>query len=195
MAYTTVADLKAYLGISVSSDDILLTSLIARAQAAIDAYCSRTFEASTDTTRYYTVGVDTDGDMLHLDRDCAAITTVKTNADATSPTTLTAATDYITHPRSDTPYYAIQLLGSSNYSWTYTNNPENGITVTGKFAYSTSAPASIVHACIRLAAYFYRQKDAGVYDTTAIPDAGIIQVPQGIPRDVQLLLAPYVRAN
>jgi hypothetical protein len=45
-----------------------------------------------------------------------------------------------------------------------------------------------------LAGYYYRQKDAGVFDTTAIPDMGVIQVPQGIPRDVQLILNPYRKA-
>lgn len=195
MAYTTAAYLRQYLGVESEAEDVLLSDLIARAQSAIDHYCGRTFESSTDTTRNFEVGKDTDGDTLYLDRDLCSITTVKTDADATSPVTLTANTDYITHPRTDTPYYAIQLLGSSSYSWTYTSNPEMGVTVTGKWAYSTSAPNDIVHATIRLAAYFYKQKDAGVYDTTAIPDAGVIQVPQGIPRDVQLILAPYVRAN
>jgi len=32
-----------------------------------------------------------------------------------------------------------------------------------------------------------------VFDTTAIPSAGIIQVPQGIPADVRMLLDPYVK--
>jgi hypothetical protein len=189
MAYTTAALLKTYLGATGSGDDTLLTALIARAQSAIDHYTGRTFEASGDTTRKFTVGVDTDGNMLYFDEDCAAITTVKTNADDGSGGTTIAAAYYITYPRNRTPYYAIEILNT--YSWEYTTDAENGITVAGKWAYSTTAPDDIVHATIRLAAYFYRQKDAGVFDTTAIPDAGIIQIPQGIPRDVQLILNPY----
>jgi len=189
MAYTTAALLKTYLGVSGSGDDTLLTALIARAQSAIDHYTGRTFEASGDTTRKFTVGVDTDGNMLYFDEDCAAITTVTTNADNGSGGTTIAAAYYVTYPRNRTPYYAIEILNT--YSWEYTTDAENGITVAGKWAFSTSAPDDIVHATIRLAAYFYRQKDAGVFDTTAIPDAGIIQIPQGIPRDVQLILNPY----
>lgn len=194
MAYTTAALLKTYLGVSGSGDDTLLTALIARAQSAIDHYTGRTFEASSDTTRYYSVGEDTKGDTLYLDADLCSITSIITDADSTSPVTL-AITEYITLPRNITPYHAIRILGSSSNSWTYTDNHEKGVSVTGKFAYSTSAPDDIVHATIRLSGYYYKQKDAGVFDTTAIPDAGIIQVPQGIPRDVQLILAPYVRAS
>lgn len=192
MAYSNVANLKNYLGISGSTDDKLLDFLIYRAQDAIDNYCGRRFESTADGTHYFTVGVDTDGRMLYLDDDLAQITSIITDADATSPVTL-ATTEYVTHPRNNTPYHAIELLSSSDNSWTYTTDAQNGVTVTGRWAWSVSAPAAIVHACTRLAGYFYRQKDAGVFDTTAIPDVGIIQVPQGIPRDVQLMLAPFKR--
>jgi hypothetical protein len=191
MAYTTAALLKTYLGVTSATDDTLLTALIARAQSAIDHYTGRTFEASADSTRKFTVGVDTDGRMLYFDEDCAAITTVTTNADDGSGGTTIANTYYVTHPRNRTPYYAIEILSSADYSWEYTNDPTAGITVTGKWAFSTAAPDDIVHATLRLAGYYYRQKDAGVFDTTAIPDVGIIQIPQGIPKDVQMILNPY----
>lgn len=192
MAYTTVANLKTYLGITGGTDDILLASLISRAQKKIDSDVGFTFEASADATRKFTVGVDTEGDTLTLDTWLCSITSIITNADATSPVTLTAS-EYVTEPRNTTPYYAIRILSSSTNTWTYTTNPENGVTVTGKWAWSTTAPDDIVHACTRLAGYFYRQKDAGVFDVTAIPDAGVIQVPQGIPRDVRLILDGYLR--
>lgn len=192
MAYSNVANLKTYLGITGTADDQLLDYLIDRAQGTIEDYCGRRFESSADSIHRFTVGVDTDARMLYLDDDLAQITSIVTDADATSPVTL-ATTEYITHPRNKTPYHAIELLSSSDNSWTYTTNPQNGITITGRWAWSVTAPPEIVHACTRLAGYFYRQKDAGIYDTTAIPDAGIIQVPQGIPRDVQMILAPYRR--
>lgn len=191
MSYATTQLLRTYLDVDAAADDTLLLALIVRAQKAIESYCGRVFEASADSTRKFTVGVDTDGRWLYLDEDLASITSVVTNADADSPTTLTANTDYITHPRNRTPYHAIEITTSSSYDWTYSDDPTSGVTVTGKWAWSTSAPNDIVHACIRLAAYYYKQKDAGVLDTTAIPEAGIIQVPQGMPRDVQMILAAY----
>lgn len=192
MAYLTNTELKTYLGVTGAGDDTLLTNLISYAQKAIESYTGRVFEAAADTTRKFTVGEDTDEEILFFDEDLCAITSIITDADGSSPVTLTTA-EYVTQPRNTTPYYAIKLLPSCAHSWTYSTDPQTGITVTGKWAWSTTVPNDIKHACTRLAAYFYRQKDAGVYDTTAIPDAGVIQVPQGIPRDVQLILNPYVR--
>ena len=192
MAYTTESTVRTYLGSSTSGDAVLLTSLIARAQAAIDIYCGRTFEhSSVGATRYYTVGEDTYGRMLFLDEDLCSITNIVTDADGTPTTVLT--TEYVTYPRNITPYTEIRLLSSTTKSWDYTNDPENGVYITGKWSYSSSAPEDIVHACIRLSAFYYRQKDAQVFDVTAIPDAGVITMPQGMPKDVQMLLNPYRR--
>ena len=193
MAYTTAALVKSYLGITGTGDDTLLGLLIVQAQDAIDDYTQRTFEAASDTTRLYTVGVDTDGRYLYLDEDLCSITTVTTNADASSPTTLTDETDFITIPRNKTPYIALEIMRGSNYTWTYTDDPELGVSIVGKFAYSTSPPANIVHATERLVGYYFRQKDSQVFDVTAIPDAGVITVPVGIPADVKKILEVYRR--
>ena len=191
--YATVAELKTYLGITGATDDTLLTSLLARAQKAIETYCGRIFEASADATHNFVVGEDTDGDCLWFDDDLSQITSVITDADGASPVTLVRNTDYITQPRNTTPWYGLKMLGSSNNFWDYTGNAEMGVTVTGRWSYSVTPPQDIIHANIRLAGFYYRQKDAQVFDTTAIPDAGVITIPQGIPKDVQLILQPYRR--
>ncbi len=195
--YCTIADLKAYLGISGTSDDTLLTNLIARAQKAIEVYCRRVFKCAADTTRYFTVGVDTEGDSLWFDEDLCqlgATTPVITDADGT-PVSLTRNTDFVTVPRNTTPWYGLKILPNSNYYWDYTGNPEMGITVSGRWAYSVTPPDDILHACLRLAGYFYRQKDSQVFDVTAIPDAGVMTVPQGLPKDVRMILDNYKKAT
>jgi hypothetical protein len=193
MTYCTVADVKEYLDVQATDDDALLGDLIDRAQKAIDSHTRRTFEdPGADDTREYTVGIDTDGLNLYFDEDIYSITTVVSDADNASPTTI-ASSDYVTIPRNTTPYYGIKILGSSNETWDYTDDPENGIEITGRWAYSSEAPDDIVQACARWAAYMYRQRDSQVFDVTAIPDAGVIQIPKGIPADVKMLLEPYVR--
>ncbi len=194
MSYLTVNDLKAYLNITESTDDNLLVTLIAAAQKAVESHTRRVFEASADAIRYFTVGVDTDGATLLLDRDLCAITSIITNADSTSPITL-ATTEYFTKPRNHTPYYEIVIAGSSGQSWRYASDAEAGIKVTGKWAYSLTAPADIVQACRRLAGYAYKQRDAQVFDVTAFPDQGQIIIPKGMPQDVKILLAPYIRVT
>lgn len=189
MAYTTAALVKTYLGETGSGDDTLLGTLVSAAQSWIDQYADRTFEAAADSTRYFDcLSPTVSGSRLWLDHDLASIKTI-TNGDGV----VVASGEYVTEPRNSTPYFAIDLLPSKGKSWTYSTDPQKAIAIEGKWAFSATAPAVIQQACTRLAAYLYRQKDAQVFDVTAMPEAGVITVPQGMPRDVKLILAPYVR--
>lgn len=193
MAYASVAQLRAYMGLDVNDDDPLLESLLTRAQFAIDNYTHRTFEAAADTTKLFDAEQDTSDHYMVLDwtpyvLDLCQITTV-INGDGTS----ISASSYVTNPRNQTPWYGLRFKLNSGLYWTFDQDPENAISITGRWAYSVTAPADIVHATVRMATYMYRQKDANTFDVTAIPGAGVIEVPQGIPRDVGKILEPYRR--
>jgi hypothetical protein len=191
MAYTVLADVKEYLSIptGTTSDDDLITDLIGRAQAYIDSYTGYTFEAAEDSDRTFDAVADVDGAMLHFDTMIAAITTV-TNGDSVEVT----SGQYTTEPRNVTPYYAIRLLSSSGVSWTYSTDPEDAITVTGKWAWSTTAPSDIVQACVRLVAFMYRQKDTSAdVDRPLLTGDGNVIMPSALPTDVKALLSPYRR--
>jgi len=188
MSYVTLTDLKAYLGITNTTDDAVLIGMIAAAQTGIDSWCGRTFEAAADSTKYLDAADDVDGAWLYLPDDLAQITTI-TNGDSTTVTTA----DYVTQPRNRAPYYALKLKADSDVAWTYEDAPENAISISGRWAYSVTPPADIVQACRRYAAYLYRQRDASVFDVTAQVDIGMITIPQGIPADVEKLLNPYRR--
>lgn len=188
MSYCSTSDVKTYLGVAGAGDDALIAALISRAQAAIDRHCNRTFEATSNTTRYYdAIGPHIAGRVMYLDRDLCAISSV-TNGDGTA----IGAGDYVTRPRNESPYYAIQLKTTAAQLWTYADDWERAIAITGKWAYSESAPADVVQAAIRLAAFYYRQKDAPLQDVTAI-EAGVVVKPLAIPDDVRALLASYRR--
>jgi len=188
MAYCSVVDVKNYLGITESTDDVLIADKVEAAQAAIDAYTHRTFEASADSTRYFdAVGRHIMGRTLYLDADLCSITTV-TNGDDV----VISSSEYTTRPKNETPYYAIKILGSSGKLWTYADDYEDAISITGRWAWSTTAPDDIKDACVRWASYKYRQKDAQMYDVTAI-EAGVVVRPFGVPPDIQAMLAPYVK--
>lgn len=192
MAYCSLSDLREYLGNPPTTDNPLLTNLIPRAQSIINAYTQRVFEASGDTTRYFDAVEDVD----HLQRtlylgqnDLCQITTV-TNGDSTVLTT----SDYTTLPKNYTPYYALKIKLNSSNVWTYTDSPEDAIAITGRWAYSVTAPSDIQHACIRLAVWLYRQKDASALgDVGSISQSGVVVQPAALPSDVQLLLMPYKR--
>lgn len=157
MAYTATATVKTLLGISDSDDDTLIGTLLAQAQEMIDVYCARTFEASANTSRTFDSDRDVDGATLYLDEDLASINSI-TNGDGDVLTT----SEYTTEPRNRTPYYAIRLLPSSGVYWqanSTTKDTEDAITISGKWAYSTSAPAGIVRATEELTVLLYRQRD------------------------------------
>jgi len=185
MAYTTAADLKTYLGIEQSNttDDALLTALIARAQAIIDAQVGRTFEAAADTIRYFTYA-DLDGLTLWFGADCAQITAI-VNGDGAP----VAPSSYWTEPRNITPYYGAKLKPQIGLAW---DGWTDDIAVTGRWAYSVTAPADIVQACIRLAAWLYRLRDNAQADQ-AIVAGNVTVLPATLPNDVLTILAQYRR--
>lgn len=202
MVYTTNTAVKTYQKITGSGDDDLIDDLIDRAQKAIETYCGRAFEAATET-RYFDVpsgegevwidGVVRSGvnaRTLWLDKDLLTVTTLTNGNDEEIEDT-----EYDLIPKNYTPKYAIRLKQSTTVAWQGSDDgdTEDVIQVTGTWGYSTEPPDDIVHACIRLASYYYRQREAQVFDTTAIPEAGVITIPQGIPADVKLILDPYVR--
>ena len=187
--YTTLNDLKTYLGISGTGDDTLLASILTRASEAIDSYTRRTFAASESTRYFDAIGEHIiDGRILYFDHDLYSVTTV-TNGDGNT----ISSTYYRLVSRNETPYYAIRLISSYTSTWTYTTNWEDAISITGKWGYSVTPPHDIVQATLRWGGYMYKQKDAQVFDTTAIPEAGVIQIPAGIPADVKMMLRPYRR--
>lgn len=186
MAYASLDDLTTYLGIDDSTtDDGLLARLLARAQAAVDAFTRRTFEADADATRWHTLD-NVWGRQLTFDGDLCAITSI-TNGDGA----MVAASEYHTLPRNRTPFYSAELWPDSVTAWDADRDGQ--IAVTGRWAYSLTAPADVTHATVRLAAWLYRQKDNAAADqTVVIGDTTIL--PARLPSDVQQLLRPYRRA-
>lgn len=189
MTYCSLAQMKTYVGATDNDDDALLTDCITRAEAVIDRATKRTFEASADSTRTFDAQQDVAGRTLYLDADLCAITSI-TNGDGAAITAL----QVVSEPRNHAPYYALTLKASTGLAWTYETDPEDAISVTGRWAYSTTPPADIEQACVRLAAWLYRQKDSSSdLDRPMVSMDGATLLPAQIPADVQRMLQPYVR--
>jgi len=184
--YTTLDSLKAYLGVETSADDGLLGDLIGRASAAVDALCNRTFSADEDSTRTFDARLDVTGRTLWLDADLCALTSLVNGDGATIP-----PGDLLLWPRFGPPWSEIRLLRAADVAWTYDDGPENAISVSGRWAYSVEPPADVVQATVRLAAWFYRQKDVG-YEPARPTFAGVTYSAD-LPSDVLTLLTPYRR--
>ena len=192
MAYTDASTLKQYLDITSSTDDALLTSLIARAQKAIDTYTQRTFEASADTTKYFdAVRPYVNGALLSwetLGLDLCAVTTV-TNGGGTT----ISSSNYVTAPRNTTPYYGLQLKANSGITWTYDTDWESAISITGRWAYSTSAPDDVAAVCIELASLMYKRRDTNSDINRPVIAGNATILPAGLSAESRQVLDSYKR--
>lgn len=186
--YITVEQLKNYLGIAItnSDDDNLLSEIIEHSQSFVESYTGKKFKIATDTTKYFDVECDVYKRTLYLDNEIAQITSI-TNGDSTVITT----SSYVTEPRSDGPFFAIKLKDDANVNWTYSTTPENAIQIVGRWGYTVSPPNDIKQAVYRLCAYFYRQKDSGVFEVTSFVEGGAMEIPMGIPKSVLQILNHY----
>ena len=186
MSYASTVQVKEYLGItSTVVDDNLLEDLIERAEGLIDAYTGRSFE-STTVTKYFGEG-DTDGqDLIFYGDDLLTITKL-TNGDAVEIT----SGNYRLFPRNDNPKWMLRL--DEAYSWNFSDG-NSEISVAGTWGYSATPPLDIQHACVRLAAFLYRQKDNSAdIDRPMITGDGVTIMPTNLPADVTRLLDRYKR--
>jgi hypothetical protein len=186
MSYATAVQVKEYLGISGTVvDDNLLDDLIERAEGLIDAYTGRSFESTTATKLFTSDSIDGQ-DLLLYGEDLLTVTKL-TNGDGVE----IAAGSYRLFPRNDSPKWLIRLDESK--SWNFSDS-DSEISVEGTWGYSATAPADIIHACIRLAAFLYRQKDTSAdIDRPMITGDGVTIMPSALPVDVTRVLDRYKR--
>ena len=191
MTYTDGTSVKAYLSITGTADDALIGTFVSQAQKIVESYTQRVFDGSGTSARYFDAVVDVDDHTLLFDEDVYSIVSVKNRADSATPVTI-GTSGYVTLPTNRKPYYGIRLLTSGNNEWDYEEDPERGILVTASWRYSESAPADIVHATTRLAAFLYRQKDSSAdLDRPLLTGEGVTILPSQIPHDVRQILEPY----
>jgi len=196
MTYTTYAIVKAELKLTNDTDQTLITGYATLAQRIIEAPLpmgtGRVFEASSDTTKYFDAPTRSGGGspaVLDLrGQDLCAITSV-TNGDGTA----LPGTAYVTRPRDTPPYYAIQLRQTPGYVWVWDDDgPEGAIAITGKWAYSTTAPLDIQRCATRLAVWMYKSRDNAGFDVDIKTDEGLI-LGARMPADIRQMIKAYQR--
>jgi hypothetical protein len=131
--YCTVDELKTYLSITTSTDDVLLATLVNAAHQRINDDTRRNFEATADTVRYFDGACDVQGRTLDLWTDLSYITSLVSDG------TTIPSTDYVTDPRNSTPWSSIRLRTTSAYQWSFTT-PEDSIVITGRWAVMNNKP-------------------------------------------------------
>ena len=190
MSYTTLEDLKAELGYPEddATYDTLLQQKLDEATAFIERHTEKRFGVTTDTTRYLDAVDDVDNRRLWLGAWCAGITSI-VNGDGVAVT----ADQYATYPYNETPFFSVRLKLSSGLAWTYDDDPEGAIAVTGKWGYAIDVPADVAAACTLIATHLFRRREnsGGDLDRTVVV-AGATLLPAALPREAMDLLKNYL---
>lgn len=186
--YVTLAELKAWLTITDTTDDTLLENACTTASRLVDLYCRRRFYAATET-HYFTPR----DPLSLLTPDLLTVTTLKqdNDGDGVYEEVWTSTDDYLLRPREAAsavppgPFWEVSVRPSSSRSFAV-GVPDN-IEIVGSWGYSASTPEPIRDATRIQAARLFRRKDSifGVAGTgelgqlvmlkgTMDPDATII---------------------
>jgi len=181
MSLVTLAELKSYLGIVSSSEDTILSQVIAAAQDFIEKYTDRYFEPRNEVRRYRWYSPL----EIALDQDLLVLNNLYLESTGNPPV---SNTDIQLWPFNTESKSVIQLIRM----YFPTKMPAEWL-VDGVWGFSSAVPPVIKQACLRLSAYMYRQKDAQIFDVTAMPEIGQMVIPQGIPKDVAVILQPFRR--
>jgi hypothetical protein len=191
MSYATLAEFKAAVGITDSTDDTALQSVLDATDTLIDLYCDRkTGFGTASETRYYTA----EDYQYVLTDDLVSVTTLQTDDDAngTYETTWTAGTDYVLAPRNAAldgfPYTEIDT--SVTWPRNFPKDVYLGVKVVGVFGFP-AVPAAVKQAEIIQAGAVWNSRTApfGVIGSADL--GGILRMSRALHPEAALILEPY----
>jgi hypothetical protein len=195
MSYASLSEFKAAVGITDSTDDTALQSVLDATDTLIDLYCDRkTGFGTASETRFYTAE---DYEYVLTD-DLVSITTLQTDDDAngTYETTWTAGTDYVLAPRNAAldgfPYTEIDT--SVTWPRNFPKDVYLGVRVVGVFGFP-SVPAAVKQAEIIQAGAVWNSRTApfGVIGSADL--GGILRMSRALHPEAALILEPYRKRN
>tara|TARA_R110002126_G_scaffold142433_1_gene288275 strand:+ start:636 stop:1229 length:594 start_codon:yes stop_codon:yes gene_type:complete len=190
--YTTLADVKASLGIPSGStgEDTYITASINAAEQEIDNYCGRTFVA--DGAASARVFQPYDGVKVLLDdfyTDTGLVVKTDTSNDGTYATTLTIDTDFIYNGNS-APF---NILYNVSGAFPRYLNARPTVQVTAKWGYEAAVPAAVSQAALIMGARLFQRRSSplGVM-AGVVSEFGAVRVNKLDP-DFRSLLAGFRR--
>jgi hypothetical protein len=191
MSYASLSEFKAAVGITDSTDDTALQSVLDATDTLIDLYCDRkTGFGTASETRFYTAE---DYEYVLTD-DLVSVTTLQTDDDAngTYETTWTSGTDYVLAPRNAAldgfPYTEIDT--SVTWPRNFPKDVYLGVRVVGVFGFP-SVPAAVKQAEIIQAGAVWNSRTApfGVIGSADL--GGILRMSRALHPEAALILEPY----
>ena len=190
MSYATLAEFKASVGITDSTDDTALQSVLDATDQLINNYCDSKvgFGQTASQARYYT----TDNLTFVLTDPIVSVSSLQTDDDGNGTYETTwSATDYVLAPRNaalDTrPYTEVD---------TAPNEPKLfptlylGVKITGVFGWP-SVPSAVKQAALIQAGAVWSSRTApfGVIGSQDL--GGVMRMSRALHPEAQVLLEPY----
>jgi hypothetical protein len=204
-AYLDLAEVKAELGITSTSDDAVLTEIIDDVTREIETRTHRYFklevlhphgQPTTTHAHYFTPWLQLDGGdlidsyTLALNTDMFELVSI-TNGDGTAIALNKVVTLPTNHPP---PYNYIRIKRDANVMWN--GSAEASIAVTAKWGYSDVVPADIRRAAMIMTRTYYQQREgsAGLGAPLISADGVVIQAGQTMS-DAMRILKAYIRRS
>lgn len=190
MSYATLAEFKSAVGITDSTDDAALQSVLDATDLLINNYCDTKvgFGITASQTRYYS----TDSLLYVLTDPIVTVTSLQTDDDSNGTYETTwSATDYILSPRNAAldgrPYTEIDtnILDSRTFPLGYL-----GVKVVGTFGFP-SVPAAVKQAELIQAGAVWSSRTAPFGVIGSVDLGGVMRMSRALHPEAQVLLENY----
>ena len=128
-SYVSVQDIKDTLGITASSDDVLLRKIGEASTKMVENFTGRKFNVEHGTK--YFAGAD----RIWFSPDLLSVSTVKLDEDANASFEATLTTsDYVLFPLNEYPKSYMEVADTSDYG-TFAYGVKKGVEITGEWGY------------------------------------------------------------
>lgn len=186
--YCTTADLKAYLRVTDTVDDVQLALAVTTASRAIDKATGRQFGQLAAATQWeYTAFYD-----RRIKRWVVPIEDLDTTTGVVVSSLGTAVTDFEYGPRQAVAkgkVWTHLVLGSAVAA----SSDDGDVKVTAKWGW-TAVPTSVKQACLLQASRFAARRDSPYGIAGSPTDGSEMRLLATVDPDVRVSLGPYVRA-
>lgn len=177
-----LADVKTYLGITDTNTDAVLTDLVSKASAMVEAFCNRTFGQASYTE---TLNGNGRAQLCLKNTPITAVASVAINDAPVSAAVGATGTGYVFDKLS-------VYLRPGGYPCTFSKGVQN-VTIAYTAGYA-AIPLDVAQACIELVAHKFAKRSRIDKASETLGTQQTISFSQAdMPAQVRTALKPYVR--
>lgn len=190
MAYPTLADVKAFMGITTSADDAVLSIYLSASIAWAQNYCNRVFVADVSVRSLGREHLSQDRRSL---KDVGEFVSISSIVAVGTLGWLLQPSSYrpVRLGKADGPYELIELKSGAVRGFFYGDTVE----VEASWGYSTACPFEVRQAILYATEGQYRKRQSRVVGVQLERQNATIGEATALPGEAYAFLANYVRAR